>query len=187
MSSVACEARLNAAALIAPAAAGFLLALLAARLDGRGGAAQMIVQGDRTLGAVIAITAIFRMISRLSADAAQPLPHQLIAAGTARSGYTAALALCVTLASLVSYVGGAWTFAAATAMTTADYEPAIRAVITLPLIALVMFGASSFGAVAYCFAGDGGARPLAVAALALPWLTAWILATSSRGLKGLGR
>ena len=161
--------RTLSATLITSAAAGAALAVLSVRLQSGQGIAQLIFQGDRTLAGVFAIAAVFRVIGRLSDDAGHAWPLQLTAAGAARPVYVAALTLAVALASLLSYAAGAWTFAGVAAAVGAGQAAAVRAVATLPLVAIMLFSATAFGAAAFCTAG-GAARPLAVVIILLPWI-----------------
>ena len=113
-------------ALVIAAAGGATLAIIAGRMDGARGIALLVVQGDRTLAGLFAIVSVFRVISRLSDDAGNAWPLQLIAAGSARPVYVAAVVLVVTLASLLYSVAGSWTFAAVSAATGGTPAAAVR-------------------------------------------------------------
>jgi hypothetical protein len=82
-------------------------------------------------------------------------------------------------ASLLSYLAGAWTFAGVAAAAGGSPATAVRAVATLPLLALMIFCASAFGAATFCAVGDAAARPLAVAIIVLPWILISIFAISA--------
>ncbi|HEX6693932.1 MAG TPA: hypothetical protein VF035_04425 [Longimicrobiales bacterium] len=162
--------------LVTAAAAGAALALLSVRVDSGQGITQLIREGDRTLAGVFAITAVFRIIGRLSDDADRAWPLQLVAAGAARPAYVTALTIATALTALISYTAGAWTFAGVAAAAGGGQAALVRAVAALPLVALMLFCAATFGAAAFCAVGGAAARPLAVVVIILPWILVAIFA-----------
>jgi hypothetical protein len=161
--------------MIALAAVGGAAGHAASRIPvGTTGSVAILLRFDRTIAALFAIAAVFRVIEHIRTDAASDWMLQLTAAGAPRDLYVLILAACVTVALAALYTFGGLCFAISNAAFGGGLTPLIRVVSSVPLCALLILSGSTFGAALAMLLPAAAAVHAALALIAAPWLALWL-------------